>query len=221
MIFSPVFVDFSWQEEFQAATNLLSNVLLRDEINRNGDFTEGESSSVLQDLNESSNCTQAISNESNMQSCNGEDISLVSEPQEQIESSSSNNTQTSNKGGTLNMRDKPFAGPSISSGAGPTLTKEPQQLCVSSEIQSDSDDELEQFVLQPKGRRQQNIKLWLLYWSLNMVDQVGVSPYLFAKDPHLSQSVRGGHVTCDFDEFHLPNGNLENWFSQESPQQWH
>ena len=74
MIFSPVFVDFSWQEEFQAATNLLSNILLRDEINRNGDFTEGESNSVLQDLNESSNCTQAISNECNMLSCNGEDI---------------------------------------------------------------------------------------------------------------------------------------------------
>ena len=76
MIFSPVFVDFSWQEEFQAATNLFSNILLKDEINRNGDFTEGESNSVLQDLNESSNCAQAISNESNMQSCNGDDISL-------------------------------------------------------------------------------------------------------------------------------------------------
>ena len=159
MIFSPVFVDFSWQEEFQAATNLLSNILLKDEINRNGDFTKGESNSVLQDLNESSNCTQAISNESNMQSCNGEDISLVSEPQEQIESSSSNNTQTSNKGGTLNMQDKPFAGPSVSSGAGPTLTKESQQLCVSSEVPSDSDDELEQFVLQPKGSREKNIRL--------------------------------------------------------------
>ena len=143
MIFSPVFVDFSWQEEFQAATNLLSNILLKDEINRNGDFTEGESNSVLQDLNESSNWTQAISNESNKQSCNGEDISLVSEPRE----------QTSNKGGTLNIRDKPFAGPSVSSGAGPILTKESQQLCVSSEVQSDSDNELEQFVLQPKGRR--------------------------------------------------------------------
>ncbi|XP_067023721.1 uncharacterized protein [Acropora muricata] len=141
------------KEEFQAATNLLSKLLLKDEINRNGDFTEGESNSVLQDLNESSNCAQAISNESNMQSCNGEDIFLVSEPREQIESSSSNNTQTSNKGGTLNMRDKPFAGPSVSSGAGPILTKESQQLCVSSEVPSDSDDELEQFVLQPKGRR--------------------------------------------------------------------
>jgi len=112
---------------------------------------------VLQDLNQSSNCTQPISNESKMLSCNGEDISFVSEPQEQIASSSSNNTQTSNKGGTLTMRNKPFAGPSVSSGASPTLTKEPQQLCVSSEIQSDSDDELEQFVLQPKGRRQKNI----------------------------------------------------------------
>ena len=162
MIFSPVFVDFSLQEEFQAATNLLSNILLKDEIHRNGDFTEGESNSVLQDLNQSSNCTQAISNESNMLSCNGEDTSLVSEPQEQIESSSSSNTQTSNKGGTLTMRKKPFAGPSVSSGASPILTKEPQQLCVSSEVQSDSDDELEQFVLQPKGRRQKNIKLWLL-----------------------------------------------------------
>lgn len=43
-----------------------------------------------------------------------------------------------------------------------------------------------------------------------MLDQVGVSPDLFAKEPHLKQSVRGGHVACDFDEFHLPNGNLEN-----------
>ena len=150
---------FFWQEEFDAASNLLSNILLKHEINRNGDFTEDKSNSVLQDLNQSSNCTQAISNESNMLSCNGEDISLVSEPQEQIESSSSNNTQTSNKGGTLTMRKKPFAGPSVSSRASPTLTKEPQQLCVSSEVLSDSDDELEQFVLQPKGRRQKNIKL--------------------------------------------------------------
>ncbi|XP_074610550.1 RNA helicase Mov10l1-like isoform X2 [Acropora palmata] len=147
------------KEEFDAASNLLSNILLKHEINRNGDFTEDKSNSVLQDLNQSSNCTQAISNESNMLSCNGEDISLVSEPQEQIESSSSNNTQTSNKGGTLTMRKKPFAGPSVSSRASPTLTKEPQQLCVSSEVLSDSDDELEQFVLQPKGRRQKNIKL--------------------------------------------------------------
>ena len=92
-----------------------------------------------------------------MLSVNGEDISLVSEPQEQIASSSSNNTQTNNKSGTLTMRNKPFAGPLVSSGASPTLTKEPHQLCVSSEIQSDSDDELEQFVLQPKGRRQKNI----------------------------------------------------------------
>ena len=176
MIFSPVFVDFSLQEEFQAATNLLSNILLKDEINRNGDFTEGKSNSVLQHLNQSSNCTQAISNESNVLSCNGEDISLASEPQEQIESSSSNNTQTSNKSGTLTMRKKPFPGPSVISGASPTLTKEPDQLCVSSELQSDSDDELEKFVLQAKRRRQKNIKLWLFYWSLNMVDQVGVSP---------------------------------------------
>ena len=114
---------------------------------------------MLQDLNQSTKCTQAISSKSNMLSCNGEDISLVSEPQEQIESSSSNNTQTSNNGGTLTMRNKPFAGPSVSSGASPTLTKEPQQLCVSSETQSYSDDELEQFVLQPKGRRQKNVKL--------------------------------------------------------------
>lgn len=149
---------FSWQEEFQAATNLLSKLLLKGEINRNGDFAEGKSNSVLKDLNQSSNCTQAISNESNLLSFNGEDISLISERQEQIESSSSNNTQTSNKGGTLTMKE-PFAGPSVSSGASPTLTTEPQQLCVSSEFHSDSDDELEQFVLQPKGTRQKNVKL--------------------------------------------------------------
>lgn len=41
-----------------------------------------------------------------------------------------------------------------------------------------------------------------------MVDELGVSPYLFAKGPRLKQSVRGGHVARDFDEFHLRNGNL-------------
>ena len=113
---------------------------------------------MLQDLNQSSNCAQAISNESSVLNFNGDDISLVSEPQEQIESSSCNNTQTSSKGGTLTMK-KPFAGPSVSAGSSPTLTKEPQQLCVSSEVQTDSDDELEQFVLQPRRMRQKSIKL--------------------------------------------------------------
>lgn len=84
---------------------------------------------------------------------NGDDISLVSEPQEQIESS--NNTQTSNNGGTLTMK-KPFAGPSVSAGSSPTLTKEPQQLCVSSKVQTGSDDELEQFALQPRRTRPKN-----------------------------------------------------------------
>lgn len=54
--FSPVFVDFSWQEEFQAATNLVSKLLLKGESNRKGDFAEGKSNSVLQDLNQASNC---------------------------------------------------------------------------------------------------------------------------------------------------------------------
>ena len=154
MIFSPVFVDFSWKEQFQAATNLLSKLLLKGESHGKGDFAEGKSNSVLQDLNQATNCTQDISNECNMLSGNGEDISTVSEPQEQIESSSSNNTQTSNKGGTLTMRKKAFPGPSVSSGVSLTLTKEPQQFCVWSKVQSDSDDELDQFVLQAKGRRQ-------------------------------------------------------------------
>ena len=159
MIFSLVFVYFSWQEEFQAATNLLGKLLLKDEeINRNGDFAQGKRNSVLQNLNHWSNCTQAISNESNLLSFNDEYISLASESQGQVESSSSNNMQTSNKGGTLTMK-KSFVGPSVSSGASPTLATEPQQLNVSSEFPSDSDDELEQFVLQPKGTRPKNIKL--------------------------------------------------------------
>ena len=159
MIFSLVFVYFSWQEEFQAATNLFSKLLLEDEeIDGNRDFAHGKSNSVSQNLNQSSSCTQAVSNESNLLRFSGEYISLVSESQGQVESSSSKDMQTSSKGGKLTMK-KSFVGPSVSSGASPTLTTEPQQLNVSSEFLSDSDDELEQFVLQPKGTCQKSIKL--------------------------------------------------------------
>ena len=157
MIFSLAFVYFTWQEEFQAATNLLCKLLLEDEeINGDGDFAHGKSSSVLQNLNQSSSCTQAVSKESNLLSFSGEYISLASESQGQGESSSSKAMQTStSKGGTLTMR-KSFVGPSVSSGASPTLATEPQELNVSSEFLSDSDDKLEQFVLQPKGTRQKS-----------------------------------------------------------------
>ena len=105
VLFSLVFVYFSWEEEFQAATNLLSKLLLEDEeINGNGDFAHGKSNSVLQNLNQSSSCTQAVSNESNLLSFSGEYISLASESQGQVEFSSSNDMQTSSKGGTLTMK---------------------------------------------------------------------------------------------------------------------
>lgn len=177
MIFSLVFVYFSWQEEFQAATNLFSKLLLEDEeIDGNRDFAHGKSNSVSQNLNQSSSYTQVVSNESNLLRFNGEYISLVSESQGQVESSSSKDMQW----------------PSVSSGASPTLTTEPQQLNVSSEFLSDSDDELEQFVLQPKGTCQKSIKLWLWYRSSSKVqsrlDQVGLYLYLFTKWHHHNQS---------------------------------
>ena len=45
----------SLQEEFQAATNLLSNLVLEgEEIHGNRDFAHGKSNSVSQNLNQSS-----------------------------------------------------------------------------------------------------------------------------------------------------------------------
>ena len=191
MLFSLVFVYFSWKEEFQSASNLLSQLLLEDEeINGNGDFAHGKSNSVLQNLNQWSSYTQAVSNESNLLSFSGEYISLASESQGQVESSSSNVMQTSSKGGTLTMK-KSFVGPPVSSGASPNLTTEPQQLNVSFECLSDSDDELEQFVLQRKGTCQKSIKLWLWYRSSSKVqssiDQVGLYLYLFTRCNHHNQ----------------------------------
>ena len=66
---------------------------------------------MLQKLNQSSSCTQAVSSESNLLRFSGEYISLASETQGQVESSSSKDMQTSSQGGTLTMK-KSFVGPS-------------------------------------------------------------------------------------------------------------
>lgn len=148
------------EEEFQAAFGLLNGTLVEGgETTDSGVFPQGQSSTALQELDEDpfpqssngkSNDIQAIFKDSDFRRSDCENTPSASSGEE-VDPCTNNFIEERKKGDSLTLDEncvlKPFAKETLDSHASLPLTA----------TQQESDDELEQFVFQPKRNRKSNV----------------------------------------------------------------